>query len=114
MPGSLNFTRTSHPEFFRKEVVRFEQSVSVPVEKDAHLIVVAAGENFTLQTGYGTSPYAVLRPFAYHNPIFVDVDGNGFQACGDTLGFSWSGKTISVAEAKELLEKHRNAPKSAE
>ena len=107
MPESLNFTRTSHPTFFQNGVVKFDRTILVPLEKDAHLIVVAAGENSTLQTGYGTSPYAAIKPFAYHNPIFVDVDGNGFQPNGDMLGFPLTGKPVSVAEAKAMLEAHK-------
>jgi hypothetical protein len=109
MPKALNFTRSSHPSFFQNGVVKFDQTLSVPLEKDAHLIVVAAGENSTLQTGYGSSPYAAMKPFAYHNPIFVDVDGNGFQPNGDLLGFPYSGKPVSVAEAKAMLEAHKAA-----
>jgi hypothetical protein len=27
-----------------------------------------------------------MRPVAFTNPIYVDVDGKGFQPNGDTLG----------------------------
>jgi len=32
------------------------------------------------------NPYGNMHPIAYTNPIFVDVDRNGWQANGDTLG----------------------------
>ena len=56
------------------------------LSEDAHLIVVAIGEKHDLSIGYGTSPQAKVKPCAYHNPIFVDVDGGGFKPNGDSLG----------------------------
>jgi len=49
---------------------------------------VAMGEHSTMKTGYGTSSYAGLKPCAYINPIWVDVDGGGFKHNGDTLGWN--------------------------
>ncbi|MEY3608834.1 MAG: hypothetical protein RLZZ447_1622, partial [Verrucomicrobiota bacterium] len=49
---------------------------------------------------------------AYHNPIYVDVDGGGFKANGDTLGWPILGK-LNVAEAQALLaafERSQKAP----
>ena len=101
-PKELNFTRASHPQFFQNGVVKFDRAITVPLSEDAHLIVVAMGENFTLATGYGSSEQARLRPCAYHNPIFVDVDGNGFKANGDTLGHPLPVKKISVDDLRRL------------
>jgi hypothetical protein len=84
---SLNFTRKSHPQMFQDGVIKFDQKINVPLKTDAHLIVVATHESMTLKTGYGSSSQSALRPMAYHTPIYVDVDGNGFKANGDTLGF---------------------------
>lgn len=84
---SLNFTRSSHPQMFKDGVVKFEQVITVPLKGDAHIIVVALDEDGNLKTGYGTSNQAKLRPMAYHTPFYVDTDGNGFHANGDTLGF---------------------------
>ena len=101
----LNFTRASHPAMFSADVVRFSQPLKVKLEGDAHLIVVAIGENSTLEKGFGTSDQAKIHPCAYNNPIFVDVDGNGFEPSGDTLGYPLVTGAISVDQAKEILEK---------
>src|SRR5690606_37373022 len=74
----FNFTRESHPQMFQNGVVKFDQTLHIPLEKDAHLIVVAMHDSMGMETGYGTSAYSVIRPCAYNNPIYVDVDGNGF------------------------------------
>ena len=100
----LNFTRKSHPEMFRDGVMKFNQSLKVKLEKDSHLIVVAMGENFDLKAGYGTSDQALMQPCAYHNPIFVDVDGNGFIPNGDTLGFPLPTKKMKPERVIELIE----------
>ena len=104
----LNFTRASHPDWFANGVVKFDRTIDVPLSEDAHLIVVAAGENFDLKTGYGTSGQAKLKPIAYHNPIWADVDGGGFKPNGDTLGWPLTTK-VSLDEARAALEKHAAA-----
>lgn len=104
----LNFTRATHPEWFASGVVKFDRVIDVPLAEDAHLIVVAAGENFDLKTGYGTSAQAKIKPIAYHNPIWADVDGGGFKPNGDTLGWPLTTK-VSLDEARALLEKHASA-----
>ena len=84
-PG-LEFTRAANPAMFGDGVVQFDRTIRVPLSEDAHLIVVATSDSRTLETGYGRSPQANLRPIAYNNPIYVDVDHNGWQPNGDTLG----------------------------
>ena len=101
----LNFTRKSHPKWFTNGVVKFDRSISIELSEDAHLIVVAYGSESNLKIGYGTSDQAGIRPCAYNNPIFVDLDGNGFKPNGDTLGFPLPLGKISVQAAKALLEK---------
>ena len=83
----LNFTRATHPQMFSDGVVKFDQVITVPLKGDAHIIVVVLDEDGNLKTGYGTSDQSRLRPMAYHTPFYVDTDGNGFKANGDTLGF---------------------------
>jgi hypothetical protein len=98
----FNFTRQSHPDWFGSGVVKFERTIDVPLSQDAHIIVVATGENFDLSTGYGTSPQARVRPFAFHNPIFVDVDGSGFTPNGDLLDWPLPVKKLSVEAVRKL------------
>jgi hypothetical protein len=102
-PAALNFTKATHPALFQKGVLKFERDIPVSLTEDAHLIVVACSEHSDLQTGYGSSSQSSNRPLAYHNPIFVDVDGNGFQPNGDLLGFPQSGKKVTLEEAKQFL-----------
>lgn len=82
----LNFTRASHPDAFPAGVgaLRFERDIDLTLDHDAHVIVIATGEKSRL--GPFNGPYAKQPPTALSNPIFVDVDGNGFQANHDTLG----------------------------
>ena len=99
----LNFTRASHPQMFKDGVVKFDQKIHVPLEQDAHLIVVAIDEDGDQKTCYGTSDYARMRPCAYNNPIYVDADGSGFKPNGDTLGFDLPTGGLKVDAAKEKL-----------
>ena len=85
-PEGLNFTASKTPDKFREGSVRFEETVRVSLEEDAHLIVVATAEDATLEQGWGLNPQGRMRPVAYTNPIYVDVAHDGFQANGDTLG----------------------------
>lgn len=85
-PAEYNFTRASHPKMFRDGVVRFEETIPVRLQRDAHLIVVAVGERSDLSKGWGRSWESGMRPTAYTNPIYVDTDGKGFQPNGDSLG----------------------------
>jgi hypothetical protein len=89
-PASLNFTKAKDPDAFKTGPVKFERTVRVPLQSDAHLIVAVIGENSTLEKGWGLTTagqnYGAMPPVAFTNPIFVDVDRNGFKANGDTLG----------------------------
>jgi len=98
-----NFTKASHPERFHGGVVSFDETLEIALEEDAHLIVVAVGENTTLQRGFGTSDQAAIHPMAYNNPIFVDVDGDGFRPNLDTLGFDLPVGGLTVDDAEALL-----------
>jgi len=99
-----NFTTKSHPKFFGTGIVKFDRTIEIKLEEDAHLIVVAMGENSTLKTGYGTSANASLKPCAYINPIWVDVDGEGFKANGDTLGWDLPVGRQDPNKIKSLLK----------
>lgn len=99
----LNWTRASHASAFGDGVVKFDRVIEIALQEDAHLIAVATGEKSNLSIGYGTSAQAKITPFAYHNPIFVDVDGNGFTPNGDTLDWPLPVKKITVEDAKRML-----------
>ena len=81
-----NYTRASHPRMFRGGAVKFEETLRVALQEDAHLIVVAIGEKSDLSKGWGRAWPSAMHPLAYTNPIYVDLDGKGFKANGDTLG----------------------------
>lgn len=100
----LLFTRDSHPGMFQDGVVKFDHTLHIPLQEDAHLIVVADHRTLTLAKGFGTSDQSKLRPCAYNNPIYVDIDGNGFQPNGDTLGYPIPGSGLSADQAKAFLD----------
>lgn len=102
----LNFTRKTHPDWFADGIVKFEREIPVKLEQDAHLIVVACSETQDLKLGYGSSDQSILRPFAYHNPIYVDVDGGGFKPNGDMLGFPAVPAKYTLDQARELIHQH--------
>jgi len=108
--AKLNFTRASHPKMFQDGVVKFEQTIHVPLQKDAHLIVVAMDEDGDEKTCFGTSDYAKMRPCAYNNPIYVDADGNGFKANGDTLGYDLPAMGMTADKVKAMEAAKANKP----
>lgn len=84
--GPLDFRRESHASLFSDGVVRFDEHMTLELTEDAHVVVVATGENSDLHVAWGDGWQAKMHPVAYHNPIFVDVDGDGFLPNRDTLG----------------------------
>lgn len=85
--GDLNFTRRTHADLFGDDVVKFEHEIPLQLESDTHLIVVAAGEELSLGPVAGPQ-HGKDMPIAVTNPIFIDVDSDGFQPNGDLLGRS--------------------------
>jgi len=113
----LNFTRTSHPKMFKDGVVKFDETIHIPLQHDAHLIVVAIDEDGDEKIGFGTSDYAKMRPCAYNNPIYVDADGGGFKPNGDTLGFDLPVGGMNADKAKAQLVRAglmKEEPKAAD
>jgi hypothetical protein len=82
---SLNFTRKTTPDRFSNGVEKFRYEFPIVLEHDAHLIVATAGEGLKLGHVAGPSD-GKLMPVAVSNPIFVDIDGDGFKPNGDLLG----------------------------
>lgn len=82
---NLNFTRRENKQMFGNGVVKFEQTIDVPLVEDSHLIVIAAGEGLQLGRVMGPA-HGKNIPIAVTNPIFVDIDGDGFQPNRDALG----------------------------
>jgi hypothetical protein len=80
----LNFTRRAGSPQFGNEVVKFEARLPLKLERDTHVVVAAIGEGLTLGRVFGPN-YGKLPPVALANPIFVDVDGDGFSPNGDLL-----------------------------
>ena len=100
-----NFTKSANEKMFREGSVRFDETLEIELEEDAHIIVVAIGEKADLALWFGTSGQAGIRPCAYNNPIFIDTDGNGFQPNGDTLGYDLPVGRLSVQKVEALLGK---------
>ncbi len=55
------------------------------MEEDTHIIVATIGEGLEIGPVQGDRRGAD-EPTAVANPIFVDIDGNGFQFNNDNLG----------------------------
>ena len=75
----LNFTRRTTPGLFGDDVVKFDHTMQLRLPQDAHVIAAAIGEGLKLSRVMGPT-YGEYAPIAVANPIFVDVDGDGFSA----------------------------------
>jgi len=80
-----NFTQRTHPKMFHQATVVFDESIPLELDGDAHLVVACAGEGKKLGPVMGPQ-VGERMPVAVGNPIFVDVDGDGFEPNGDLLG----------------------------
>ena len=56
-------------------IVKFHDTLSVPVDSDAHVVVAGFGKN-RLPPGLASYDQNVVPRFTT-NPIYVDADGNG-------------------------------------
>ena len=81
-----NYRRTSDPKMFSDGTVKFSADLEVSLKGDAHIIAVAAGEGLKLGPVMGPD-WGKQAPAAVSNPVYVDVDGNGFKPNKDTLGY---------------------------
>lgn len=100
----LNFTRTKNADMFGRDVLKFDESLVIKLEKDAHLIVAVAGEGLKLGAVMGPDAGEAM-PVAVANPIFVDVDGDGFEPNRDNLGLPLP---IAAEHRPSPSHKHRN------
>lgn len=81
-----DYSREQTPDVFRNGVVKFDETLEIALEKDAHLIVVAGDVGGNLVDVMGPQ-YGAQEPAALTNPIYVDIDGNGFDPNKDTLDY---------------------------
>lgn len=82
----LQFTREATADRFTDDVVKFDQKIDIQLEQDAHIVVVTGHRTEVLGDVQGPS-WGAQHPAALTNPVFVDVDGNGFAPNKDTLGY---------------------------
>ena len=97
-----DFSRATTPEKFTNEVIKFDQAIALELAGDAHVIVVATGEGLDFGAAYGPK-FRGAPPTAIANPIYVDVDGKGFQANGDTLGHPLPAKIDARKRLQRLI-----------
>jgi len=79
-----NYSRDKNPDAFRGGVVKFERTLNLELKEDAHLIVATGDSRRKLGKVLGPE-MGNSEPAAMTNPIFVDVNGDGFQPNRDTL-----------------------------
>jgi hypothetical protein len=79
-----DYTRVDDPGMFGDGVIKFDHDLDLELHEDAHIVVVAGDDERSLEPVFkGTN--SEIHPTAIANPIFVDVDGDGFEPNGDTL-----------------------------
>ena len=81
---NLTFSRDTHPDMFGKDAVKFAHDVDIELREDAHLIVLTGHRTQLIGDVMGPM-WGAQHPTALNNPVFVDIDGDGFQANKDTL-----------------------------
>lgn len=78
-----DFSREKNSDLFHSGVVKFDETLELELDRDAHLIVVAGNAGGNLAGVWGDSK---AEPAALTNPIYVDTDDDGFHPNKDTLG----------------------------
>ncbi len=82
---AYDFQRRTRPDLFQSDVVKFAHTLELELTVDTHIVVVAAGQGLKLGPVVGPS-HQDDTPTAVANPIYVDVDADGFRPDGNTLG----------------------------
>ena len=82
----LTLTQQDNSAEFHKGVVKFQKTLEISLKEDSHLVVMTGHRTSKLGSVMGPSGGA-QHPAALTNPVFVDIDGNGFQPNQDTLGY---------------------------
>lgn len=77
-----DYSREKTPNVFRSGVLKFDESLELELARDSHVIVVAGEVGGSFQSVMGPNN---SEPAALTNPIYVDIDGNGFEPSKDTL-----------------------------
>jgi hypothetical protein len=80
-----NFTERTHAQKFHAATTVFDETIPLELKRDAHLVVACIGEGKELGPVMGPER-GKDTPCAVGNPIFVDIDGDGFKPNGDMLG----------------------------
>ena len=82
----LRFTRSQNADMFNDDVLKFDRKLEIMLTEDSHVVVVTGHRMETLGDVMGPAG-GKQHPAALTNPVFIDVDGNGFQPNQDALGF---------------------------
>lgn len=83
--------------------VRFQERFALTLDADTHVVVIASGEGANLRPDAAESP-KTMRYIAMTNPVYVDIDGDGFKPHSPTLDrvfAKFSGKDVP-AQGKPL------------
>jgi hypothetical protein len=83
--ANYDFRRLTHADHFQQGVVKFERTLPLTLDGDTHIVVVAVGEDLKLGPVVGPQRQDD-PPIAVANPIYVDVNADGFRPNGDSLG----------------------------
>ncbi|MDA9779173.1 CehA/McbA family metallohydrolase [Rubripirellula sp.] len=100
---ALTFTARENQGYFgtADNPIKFAAELTVTLDQDSHIIVAAIGEGLTMEKVMG-SRFGKIPPTAVSNPIYVDIDGGGFQPNGDLLGLPLLGTvTPQLSDPKQ-------------
>ena len=78
------FTRRTHPRLFKDSAVKFRRTLNVKLKEDSHLIV-ATGHSIERLGDVAGPQWGKQRPAAVTNPVFVDINDDGFVPNRNTL-----------------------------